>query len=231
MNDFQKELARGTRVLYLFTALPFVIIAAFFVAPHIPDRWRNLYFLAVASGALSIIFAVPIREALRREKRQGLVPRSPGFSGKVLLIAEKLRERANELESDGEDAGGVSPTFAAYVAEVRRVAKAQDKRDFLVDLELDVPENVRAHIAHLRRKAEEAELYAYSIRMRGGIFQMRVPNLLAAAVLLIAGFVYGWRLVLQYWSTPSGAFFGGAALIAATVVLTIGVIKARREAP
>jgi MFS family permease len=230
MSDFQKEVARGTRIMYLFTALPFVIIGAIFLAGRVPDRWRNLYFLGVAVAALSIIFAVPIREALRQEKRQGLVPRTPGFSGKVLLVAEKLRERANELETDGEDAGGVSPTFAAYVAEVRRVAKAQDKHDVLSGLTLELPKkNLPGHIAHLRKKAEEAELYAHSIRTRGGIFRMGVANLVAAVALLIAGFLYGWRLVLQNWSTPSWSFFGGVALIVSTIVLAIGIVKSRRD--
>ena len=224
MKDFQKEMARGRRIAALFMMLPLLVIVGIFVGGRVPPRWRNLWFLFVAAGATSIIFAIPIREALRQERKAGLVPKRAGFSGKLELIAGKLRARANELDEDDEELGA-GASLTRYIAEVRRVALAQDRYELLPGVDLQ-----NADAATLRRAASEVERYAQNVRGRGSIFKLSLPQLFAGGALILAAFVWGWRLMIVYWSTPSWTFFGGAALVAASVVLAVGLIQSQRDA-
>ena len=207
-------------------ALPLILVVAILTANHVPATWRNLYFLAAFGGVLSVIFIIPIREQLRARAREGL--NAPGFSRKLEAAAKALRSLASEAEEAlrlGDEMPDPSPALRSVVAELRRVAQSQDKRELLpsFDFRYATPSQLRDAAGHL-------EAYALSVRARGGIFQLTTTQLLLGAAATLAGFLWGWRLVLRYWNHPSWSFFGGVALIAASVVIAYGLWGSQRDA-
>lgn len=235
MSDFQSELRRSHRLLTLFTILPLLIVAGIFVGGYVPATWRNLYYLALLLAVLGVVFAIPIRERFRLERRSGLVPKRPGFSGKLELVAEKLREYAARLEEEGPEDAWYAHGLDAYITEVRRVALAQDRRELLRGLQLDIredapPRNVQAHVARLRKAAGEVEMYAQEVRLKGGIFRLDWTQRVMGMVMVGAAVWYGVRLMMRTWSEPGWSFIGGALLVLAAGVVAFGLVMSQRDA-
>lgn len=223
------ELQRAKRLLRLFTVLPLIVIAAFYGAAWVPDRWHNLYSLAAAAAILSIVVVVPVRERFRNERRGGYLPKRGSFSGKLEAAAEKLREHAAFVDEEGVEAGG-DPLLESYIAELQRVAKAQDGHDLVPGLRIAPRHDPVAHAARLRKAAAELDAYAQRVRTKGGIFQLDPMPRLSGAAIVAAMIGYGLWLMVQTWSTPSWSFFGGAFLVVFGVLIGFGLIGSQRDA-
>ena len=235
MSDFQREFRRSQRILNLFVALPLIIVVGIWAGGFVPERARNIYYLVLMLSVLGTIFAVPIREHLRMQRRGGLVPKRPGFSGRLEIAAEKLREYARDLEELGPEDAYPAAALDSYIAELRRVAFAQDQRALATYLVLDIAENadgakVRQHVARLRQAAGELELYAQDVRRRGGIFRLTSTQRVMGALPIAAAVFWGARLMLRTWATPSWTFFGGAMLVIAGCAIGYGLVMSQRDA-
>lgn len=209
---------RSSRFLSVFVFLPFAFIIGALAANRVPAPWRNLYWLAVTVVVLGIVFGVPARIVAQEQRRKGLVPRTGGFSGKLEIAAEKLREAANELEDDPDAVCDL--VLQQYVNELRRVAKNQDKHEL----------HVAFHDpAALRRTAQELQMYAQTVRARGGIFKLDFSQRLAGAAIVIAGFAWGVWIVWSTWSTADPEFITGAALIFGSCAVGYALIKSQQD--
>lgn len=218
------EWRRSQRILRIFTVMPLIIIAAFYGRAWVPDRWSNLYILAAAAIILGFVVGVPVREHLRAERRSGLVPRRPGFSGKLQAAAQKLREHADLIDEEGDEAGG-NPLLESYITELRRVAKAQDNHDLAPGLR-----HFDRDAARLRKAAAELDEYANRVRRKGGIFQLDLTQRISGVAIVIGMFAWGMWLMVTTWSRPSWTFFGGAFLVAFAVLIGVGLLKSQQDA-
>lgn len=216
------ELARGTRLLWLFTSFPLLFMIAFFTAGYVPAKWRNLYILATCGGVLTAIITIPVREQLRQERKHGLTPKQRGFSRKLDALAEKLRAHAAEAEV--EEDWQLSRTTQSVIKELKRLALKQDQREILQDFDLDTADPRR-----LRDAAGELELYAQNVRGRGGIFKLDTMQIVMGAIAFLGAFVWGCALIREWWDTPSWSFFGGVFLIVASSGLSYALVKSQRE--
>jgi hypothetical protein len=207
----------------LFIALPVFLLIVFRTGSSVPERWRNLFHLGAAIVVATIVFVVPIRTALRAERKAGLAPRSRGFSAKLAVAAEALRATAAELDEDPDS--GYGRELDAYLRELRRVAKEQDGHDLLAGFSL-----ANANAARMRKAADELDAYAGRVRGTGNVFQLDRAEVIGGAVVLIATFAWGAWLMWRTWSTPSFTFLGGAALIAASCVAGYGLYGSQRDA-
>lgn len=223
------ELRRAKRILNLLALLPLIIVASFYIGARVPDRWRNLYVLAAASVILGIVVVIPVRERLRSERRGGFVPRRGGFSGKLEIAAEKIRAHADLVDEEGLEAGG-HPLLQSYLAELQRVAKAQDGYDLVPGLELEPEGDPAAHAAKLRKAAADVDAYAQTVRIRGGIFQLDTTQRLYLGAIVAGMVAYGLWLMVRSWSTPGWTFLGGALLVAFGVLIGFGLILSQRDA-
>ncbi len=222
MNDYR----RGERLLWLFTALPLVVVAAFFASRWIPARWMNLYFLAAIGGVLATVVTITVRENLRQERR--FIPKTAGFSRKLDQLAVRLRDHAAAIETaakEGEEVPHLPRAIAGFAKELQRLALKQGRRELP---SLDGLEEI-TDPARFRAAARDGERYAREVRARGGIFKLGVMELIYGSALLIAALAWGCWLVWRTWDEPSIVFFGGVFLVVSSVGLMIGLVKSQRD--
>jgi hypothetical protein len=154
----------------------------------------------------------------------------------VLLVATKLRERAQEIEAALRFSREVSGQLEleSMTNEVRRTAQELDKRELVAFLTHEhfvggETEGIGrgdwpGRPARLREAADELEAYAKDVRERGGLFKGKPHEVGGCLLVLLAMGASGAWLIFV-----GGSWFWGVALVGATCFLTWALIGSQTD--
>jgi hypothetical protein len=215
-------------------------IALAFLASRLRPGTSETAAVWIAMGVpMGLVTVTALAYGRWSRRRAGLVPARSGFSAKVDLLAQKLRERAEEIDAAQRFPKELAELseLESLAGEVRNTAKQMDKRDVGRTLTHDAfrggttdqaqRADWRERAALLRDAANELSAYAEDVRARGGIYKTKPGETLGCAVVLLAMGGAGAWMVL---SVPS-AFGWGIALVVLTTVLGFAMVGSQTEAP